>query len=148
MSEPILFYGKSKPAFFCSNFYPASFILDGKRWPTSEHYFQAMKFEDAGLQEQVRKINSPMVAAIMGRREDLPCRKDWLSVRDSVMKKALVAKFSQNDDIRKELLATGNAKLIEDSPTDFYWGWGQDRSGVNRLGQLLMEVRAELQSQV
>lgn len=148
MSEPILFYGKSKPAFFCSNFYPVSFVLDGKRWPTSEHYFQAMKFEDAGLQEQVRKTNGPMEAAIMGRRKDLPCRKDWLSVRDSVMKKALIAKFSQNEDIRKELLGTGDAKLVEDSPTDFYWGWGRDRSGVNRLGQLLMEVRAELQSQV
>ena len=146
MSEPILFYGKSKPAFFCSNFYLASFILDGKRWPTSEHYFQAMKFKDVALQEKVRKANGPMEAAIMGRRRDLPCRKDWLSARDGVMKKALVAKFSQNKDIRDELLATGDAKLVEDSPTDSYWGWGRDHKGTNRLGQLLMEVRAELRS--
>lgn len=145
MSEPILFYGRSKPAFFCSNFYPASFVLDGRRWPTSEHYFQAMKFEDIDLQEEVRGQYGPMNAALMGRRKDLPCRRDWLSVRDGVMKKALVAKFTQNEDIREELLATGEAKLVEDSPTDFYWGWGRDRSGVNRLGQLLMEVRAELQ---
>lgn len=145
MSEPILFYGKSKPAFFCSNFYPASFVLDGKRWATSEHYFQAQKFEDAALKEQIRKTNGPMEAALMGRRKDLPCRKDWLSVRDGVMKKALVAKFTQNEDIREELLATGDAKLVEDAPNDSYWGWGWDHKGRNRLGQLLMEVRAELQ---
>lgn len=146
MTEPILFYGRNNPCFFCSNFYPAGFILDGKRWPTSEHYFQAMKFHDVNLQEQVRKANGPMQAAIMGRRRDLPCRKDWLSVRDGVMREALLAKFAQNDDIRKELLATGDAELVEDSPTDFYWGWGRDRSGVNRLGQLLMEVREHFRS--
>ena len=43
------------------------------------------------------------------------------------------------------LLSTGERKLIEDSPVDYYWGCGEDGSGVNMLGKLLMELRTELQ---
>ena len=144
MTEPILFYGKSKPCYFCSNFYPAGFKLDGKWWPTSEHYFQAMKFLDQESQDLVRIQPSPGHAAKLGRSRDMPLRKDWESVKDNVMRKAIEAKFTQHEDLKQELLATGDAKLIEDSLVDWYWGRGADHKGKNMLGVLLMALRDKL----
>jgi N-glycosidase YbiA len=41
-------------------------------------------------------------------------------------------------------LATGDAKIVEHTENDAYWGDGGDGSGQNKLGQILMEVREEL----
>jgi hypothetical protein len=45
------------------------------------------------------------------------------------------------------LLGTGEAVLVEHTANDSYWGDGGDGSGKNRLGALLMQVRAELRSE-
>lgn len=60
---------------------------------------------------------------------------------------AVWAKFSQNPDIAAEILATGDATLVEHTGKDFYWGDGGDGSGLNRLGSILMEVRARLRKE-
>jgi len=57
------------------------------------------------------------------------------------MMDALRAKFAQHDDLRDILLGTGDAALVEHTANDSYWG---DGSGKNRLGVLLMRLRAEL----
>jgi hypothetical protein len=41
-------------------------------------------------------------------------------------------------------MQTGHEELIEDSPIDFGWGCGADGSGQNKLGQILMRIRREL----
>jgi ribA/ribD-fused uncharacterized protein len=60
------------------------------------------------------------------------------------MREAVLAKFSQHPELRAELLATGDAKLVEHTDSDAYWGDGGDGSGRNMLGTILMEVRARL----
>lgn len=140
----INFYGKRLPYFEFSNFYRCSIKLDGKTWPTTEHYFQAKKFHDDALQKQIRKAGTPAIAAEMGRSRSNPLRKDWESVKDNVMREAVRAKFSQNSDLKELLLNTGDAKLIEHTEKDNYWGDGGDGSGKNMLGTILMEVRKEL----
>jgi predicted NAD-dependent protein-ADP-ribosyltransferase YbiA (DUF1768 family) len=51
--------------------------------------------------------------------------------------------FSNDDSAPHVILCcAGSQKLIEDSPTDSYWGCGRDGSGLNMLGVLLMELRA------
>jgi ribA/ribD-fused uncharacterized protein len=65
-------------------------------------------------------------------------------VKVSVMREALVAKFEQHPELRELLLATGEAKLVEHTERDDYWGADGDGSGRNMLGQLLMEVRRRL----
>lgn len=67
-----------------SNFAPYPFALDGERWPTSEHYFQAQKFEDKAYKTKIRKSNSPMLAARMGRDRKQKLRRDWESVKVGV----------------------------------------------------------------
>lgn len=60
------------------------------------------------------------------------------------MKKGLLLKFSQNPGLLDILVGTGERPLVEHTEKDKYWGDGGDGSGKNRLGVLLMEVRAEL----
>jgi len=36
--------GYGKDYIWCSNFYDSPITIDGELWPTTEHYFQAMKF--------------------------------------------------------------------------------------------------------
>jgi len=63
------------------------------------------------------------------------------------MLEAVRAKFSQHADLRALLVGTGDALLVEHTARDDYWGDGGDGHGKNRLGQILMQVRAELQTQ-
>lgn len=129
-----------------SNFAAYPIRLDGQRWSTSEHYFQAKKFNDLAHQTQIRKTKSPMIAANIGRDRSKKLRPDWESVKDNVMRAAVFAKFSQHASLRALLLSTGDAKLIEHTERDCYWGDGGDGSGKNMLGRILMEVRAQLKS--
>lgn len=127
-----------------SNFADYPIQLGGERWPSSEHYFQAQKFDDAGYRRQIRSTRSPMQAARLGRDRRQKLRRDWESVKVGVMREALLAKFQQHPALAALLLSTGEAKLVEHTENDSYWGDGGDGSGRNMLGQLLMEVRARL----
>jgi ribA/ribD-fused uncharacterized protein len=144
MPADILFYSVSDEYGCFSNFAPYPITLDGKQWPTSEHYFQAQKFEEERHREEVRRAKSPMIAARLGRDRKKKLRPDWEAVKVGVMRKAVRAKFTQHDDLRTVLLATGDATLVEHTENDDFWGDGGDGSGRNMLGRVLMEVRAEL----
>lgn len=127
-----------------SNFAHYDFELDGKKWMTSEHYFQAQKFKGTEYVEIIRLLDNPMKAAEMGRDRKLPLREDWEQVKDDIMRKAVFEKFSQNEEIKKILLSTGKENIVENTSNDYYWGCGKDGSGKNVLGKILMEVREKL----
>ena len=130
-----------------SNFAAFPFILDGKRWRTSEHYFQALKFDDVAHRENIRKANSPMIAARLGRSRKVKIRRDWESARIDVMRRAVRAKFKAHRELRELLLSTGNEEHIEDAPKDDFWGCGPSGKGQSWLGRILMEVRKELREE-
>ena len=140
----ILFYRVTAPYGEFSNFSPHPFKLNGRRWPTSEHYFQAQKFAGTEQEEAIRLAKSPMIAARIGRSRQHPLRPDWETVKDDIMRQALLAKFTQHPQLRSLLLSTENAELVEHTRNDRYWVDGGDGSGKNRLGQLLMELRDQL----
>ena len=85
-----------------------------------------------------------MLAARLGRSRKVKLRRDWESVKDAVMRRAVLAKFEQHDDIRGVLLGTGDEPLVEATTGDHYWGIGTRGTGRNRLGQILAEVRTTL----
>jgi N-glycosidase YbiA len=138
------FYSVSDEFGEFSNFALYPFALDGEQWQTSEHYFQSQKFEDKAYKTKIRKSNSPMLAARMGRDRKQKLRRDWESVKVGVMRTAVLAKFTQHEDLRVLLLSTGNSKLVEHTENDDYWGDGGDGSGKNMLGRILMQVRESL----
>jgi len=120
-----------------SNFAPYPIKLKRRQWPTSEHYFQAQKFAGTEHEGLIRKAKSPMIAARMGRDRKRPLRHDWESVKDKIMRDAVLAKFTQHEGLRKLLLETGDSKLVEHTTNDSYWGDGGDGSGRNMLGIIL-----------
>jgi ribA/ribD-fused uncharacterized protein len=144
MEEVITFYRKNEKNGYLSNFAPYPISMGNKLYPTSEHYFQAMKFEDGSHHEEIRSMSSPADAAKAGRDRNRPLRKDWEEIKEKVMYDAIYAKFTQYPALRAKLLDTGEATLVEHTENDSYWGDGGDGTGKNRLGALLMLLRKNI----
>lgn len=127
--------------FFLSNFYEAEVTYDGITYRNTEAAFQANKCADKRYRYQFSDLN-PSQAKQLGRRVSL--RRDWEAVKFDVMKGVVLAKFQQNPELAKKLIATGDAYLEEGNT----WGdrtWGTvDGVGSNHLGKILMEVREKL----
>lgn len=144
MTEVIHFYSANERWFEFSNFARYSIRLEGETWPTSEHYFQAQKMVRHEDREAVRGAKTPRIAARIGRDRSREIRPDWEAVKVDVMRTAVRAKFTQHAELGTLLLSTGDAKLVEHTDSDSYWGDGGDGSGHNWLGRILMEIREEL----
>jgi ribA/ribD-fused uncharacterized protein len=112
-------------------------------WPSVEHYYQAMKFPtEPEFQEAIRQEPSPSRVKKMGTAPDHGLRGDWETIKERVMKAALVQKFKQNPRLLQLLQSTGTKPLLYASKADAFWG-----SKTNRLGALLEEVRRELKDE-
>ena len=142
---PIHFYRERDQPYGCfSNFSKHAFEIEGKLWPTVEHYFHAMKFAGTPREELIRTCKSPMDAKNLGNERVGPLRGDWEAVKDDVMRRAVLAKFQAHADIAAVLLGTGDEEIVEDSRSDYYWGLGASKTGKNMLGKILVETRAIL----
>ena len=132
---------------FLSNFHPSQ-IKVGIRYPTVEHYYQAQKTLSMRHRRRIAELPSPGQAKRAGR--NLPLRPDWEAIKLDVMLRGIRAKFAHNSRLAAQLLATGDALLVEGNNwDDKYWGalynLETDRwVGKNWLGGLLMLRRAEL----
>ena len=58
----IWFYSKSLEYGWLSNFSEHGFVLDGVRWPSVEHYYQAQKSSDPDYRAAIRAASSPGTA--------------------------------------------------------------------------------------
>ena len=133
---------------FLSNFFPATVVMDGLRFTDTEAAFQSQKEpEKAHMFEGL----DPATTKAMGRKANL--REDWDEVKNDVMRRVVRLKFEQNTDLRKRLIDTGDAVLIEGNNWhDNYWGactceGCERKKGKNMLGNILMELRSEFQKQ-
>lgn len=130
-----------------SNFQPVEIELDGLKWPTVEHFYQAMKTLDPSEQRKIRLAPTPHEAKKLGRQATM--RSDWELIKEDVMMRALRAKFAQ-PDFKRSLLATGDEQIVEvNSWHDNEWGQCTcpkclHKDGKNKLGKLLMKLREEL----
>lgn len=147
VGEPILFnaakFGSYKEF---DNRFPSKFVLDGKEWPTVEHYYQAMKFPTLPeFQEQIRMTPTATAASKLGKTKDAgkPIRADWTTQRESIMKKAIAAKFDQNPPLQKLLVDTHPRPLVFADGNDAFWGYGRTKQGQNKLGTILMDYRSD-----
>ena len=146
MEETILFVKEDPVYGKFSNFYPSFMIIHGKEYRTVEHFYQSMKAYDKDDEEKIRKTFAPWKAKKLGN--NVAIVENWEGTKEAVMKDGLLAKFSQNQELKDLLLSTEDKVLIEHAPWgDSYWGDGGDGNGMNRLGVLLMEVRDELSNE-
>ena len=163
--EPVLFFGadESKGEYRgFSNMAEYGMEIDGIKYPSVEHYFQAMKaveFKDDESLKKIMKTKTGKAVKAVGRKVANFTDIVWDARKEDVMKKAVRAKFVQHPALRKLLLDTGDKIIGEANPRDLYWGIGtsatQEKAkipskwrGKNRLGHILMELRAELKDSV
>src|SRR5262245_43552220 len=126
----IRFYSKSETYREFSNFAPFAFELDGLRWATVENFYQAQKFSDPALRKKIRTAEKPIIAKDLADSNRDKIRSDWDAVKDEVMYRAVRRKFETHAELRALLLSTGDEDLLEDAPTDTYWGIGRDGTGL------------------
>jgi len=142
--EEIKFYSETAEWGEFSNFSLHEIIIKGNKWATTEHFFQAHKFDNKAYQEKIRKCISPMKAAELGRSRKFKIKRNWDKTKENVMYEAVYAKFTQHNNLKKLLLKTNDAILIEHTENDSYWGDGGDGKGKNKLGMILMKVRQHI----
>ncbi len=127
---------------FLSNFWPAEVELDGIKYPTIEHAYQAAKTLDEERRKVIQAQTTPGEAKRAGRKVKI--RPDWEDVKIGIMLDLVRQKFTNNVKLRNRLLATGDEELIEGNT----WGdtfWGRCKGiGQNNLGKILMKIRKEL----
>lgn len=129
---------------FLSNFWPAPIEFEGITYPSVEHAYQAAKSLDPADRKRIAAIADPAEAKRAGRA--LTQRADWETAKFDVMERCVREKFTRHPDLRAKLIATGNAILEEgNSWGDRVWGVYQGQ-GENRLGKILMKIRAELRT--
>ena len=152
-TDPLRFFGKKSKFAIFSNFADAPVTIGGLEYPTTEHYFQSMKFivTDPEYAEVIRQAKTPGESKKLGGSRDHPIDPGWADKKGLqgksivYMRKALFSKAFQNKKFREALIGTEKREIIEASPYDSYWGEGKDKKGKNMLGKLLMELRNDLQ---
>jgi N-glycosidase YbiA len=139
---PITFY---TPEFYVFNNFSAHAIEFGnKLYPTAEHAYQAAKCTDPKGKEEIRHARSPILAKRLANETYRAARDpNWSHKKLAVVEEILRAKLAQHAEAREALRNSGDEEIIEDSPTDYFWGAGADGSGQNMLGKIWMRIREE-----
>lgn len=150
----IYFYGSIYSNFTsCKNL-----LIDFTKYTCTEQYFMAKKatlFGDYNILSQIMHSTNPAFQKQLGRMVEGFNPEIWDEHKYYVMCNAVYAKFSQNEDFKTALLATGNKSLVEGSPSDKVWGVGihyespdildeKNWKGENLLGLALMDARDKL----
>ena len=156
--DAVFFHKPSEPHGYLSNWYPSPFELDGVRYSSAEQYIMYRKcviFGDTASAGAVLATDDPGAQQAIGRGAKGYIGDVWAGRRQLVAVRGLLAKFSQNRDLKERLLDTGDAWLVECAQSDAIWACGirldgDERfdagrwRGQNLLGFALMEVRSIL----
>lgn len=158
MMSVVCFHNPNEENGYLSNWYPSPFFLDGITFSSMEQYMMYQKavcFHDVNVAAQILATDDVAQIKALGRLVKNYDDNHWNGVRQIIVYNGLYAKFSQNQDLKTQLLATGDSLLAECAVKDRIWGIGLsmhdpdrlDRSkwnGQNLLGYALMMVRDRL----
>lgn len=124
---------------FLSNMYQIPVTYLDVTYNNSESAYQAQK----NPAERNKFVGiTGYTAKKLGRK--IIMKPDWDTIKLSIMRDIVTAKFSQNPELKEKLLATGNAVLIEGNHWhDTFWGICNG-VGSNHLGKILMQARKDL----
>lgn len=148
----IRFYRASeRPYGAFSNLFRRPIEFEGETFATSEHAYQAGKARKPDVRDWLLSAPSPALVAMAAHGlyywDIVP---GWSRTKFDRMRAVLRAKFTQHEDLLELLLSTGDARLVESATVDNEVNrlWGEvNGEGRNMLGELLMELRAELRQQ-
>ena len=148
LTEVRFYRANEKPYGAFSNLYRREIEFEGEKFATSEHAYQAAKARKPEIRKWLMDAPSPALLAMAAHGLYVwDINSDWSKIKFERMKRVLQAKFTQHEDLKQLLLRTGTARLVESATVDNAVNrlWGEVNGvGKNKLGELLMEVRAEL----
>lgn len=158
MRDMICFHRPNETYGWLSNWYPSPFELGGVCFSSLEQcmmYGKAVCFGDQDAAEQILKADDPGQIKALGRGVSGYIDSQWSGIRQLVVYEGALAKFSQDPDLRRQLVTTGTAVLAECAVHDRVWGIGLSMTdpdrfdmkkwrGQNLLGYTLMMVRDKL----
>ncbi|SPO31901.1 uncharacterized protein UTRI_06738 [Ustilago trichophora] len=146
----VVFFRQDLPNYHLSNSslsYPV--VYNSIRYPSAEHLFQALKFlpDHPEIASKIRRTKHPLDAIRLARSNTASMRPGWISegINVRIMHQVVLAKFSQYSHLAEALLETEDREIINDTPSDVFWGIGGGR-GRNVLGKTLMDVREVLRT--
>ena len=156
----ICFHNPNEENGYLSNWYYSEFKINGMTFSSMEQYMmyqKAITFSDSKIAEEIMKTDNVAEIKSLGRKVQNFSDTVWNGVRQIVVYNGLLAKFSQNPELRQKLLDTQNSVLAECAVKDTIWGIGismkdekrhsmSEWRGQNLLGFSLMEVRNALNS--
>ena len=151
--EEIRFYrANEKPYGVFSNLYRREVVYEGLTFQTSEHAYQAGKARKENVRDWLMAAPSPGLLAMAAHGLYVwDVHPDWSKIKFNRMKEILYAKYTQHNDLKELLLSTGNKRLVEvatvDNAVNRLWGEVNGK-GQNKLGELLMEVRAQIRQEL
>ena len=157
----VSFHNPDEEYGFLSNWYLSKFAVNGIEYSSMEQYMmhrKAVCFHDGAIAAQIMQTDDVAEIKQLGRAVRNYNDNVWNGVRQIIVYEGLLAKFSQNEDLKHQLLETGDAVLEECAVRDRIWGIGlsmhdpnrMDRAkwkGQNLLGYALMMVRSCLLKQ-
>ena len=120
----------------------------GIDWMTSEHAYQASKFFDEKIFQEILTASSAYKSKEIAQKYEKHVKKDWHKIKINIMEKIVRAKLEQHEYIQRKLLETGDREIVEDSPYDNFWGRGPDWEGENHLGKIWMKLREGLKAKI
>lgn len=158
MNRIICFHNPNEENGYLSNWYLSHFTVDGRTFSSMEQfmmYRKAICFHDSDIAAQILETDDAARIKELGRLVSGYVDSVWSGIRQYVVYEGLLAKFSQNAELKEKLKGTGNAVLAECAVKDRIWGIGlsmkdPDRleqtkwQGQNLLGYALMMVRDRL----
>lgn len=141
---------KNGPTAFLGNFYETPITYKGYTYQNAEAAFQAQKFP--GYERNFVNCRTGDEAFKLKQKLEVsPAQKlppgYHSGVKNNIMLEIVRSKFKTNAKLKKLLLDTGSAYLVEHNVKkgrDSHWSDDSDGTGRNMLGELLMIVRSEL----
>src|SRR4051812_2055968 len=123
-------------------------------------YQKAILFNDHTIAAKILKTTSPKEQKALGRAVSNFDNDVWIANRERIVRDGSYYKFQnsllEGEDLKAQLMKTGNKYLVEASPMDRIWGIGfgdkkapymREKWGLNLLGKALVHARERIRNE-